>query len=77
MKKAFFLATAVSAFILLAPENAEARRVHTHTSYPDQQTEIFCKANPDQCETKINWGASVGGTLLGTAFLTGLRALIR
>lgn len=78
MKKLLLATAAASSLLLLSPDDAQAsRRFQTHTSYPDKETEIFCKANPDKCERKINWGASIGGTLLGTAILSAFGAIAR
>ena len=41
----------------------EARRVHVIDS-TDPETKAYCKANPDNCETRINWGTTIGWTLL-------------
>ena len=76
MKTSLLFGAALGALLVFSGGEAEAsRRFQTHTSYPDKQTEIFCKANPDKCESKIDWGASIGGTILGTAILTGFSYL--
>jgi hypothetical protein len=77
MKTSILFGAALGALLILSGGDAEARRFRSHTSYPDKETEIFCKANPDQCESKIDWASSIGGTVLGTAILTGLRSIFR
>ena len=45
--------------LLLTTGPAEARRVHVLET-TDAVTKAYCKANPDHCETRINWGTTIG-----------------
>jgi len=70
MKKLLLASAAASALFLFPVEAEASGRFRVHTSYPDKETELFCKANPDKCESKIDWGSSIGGTLVGVAILS-------
>lgn len=61
MKRILFPALAACSFAI-TPIDANARRVHVMDS-TDPATKAYCKANPDKCETRINWGSSIGYTV--------------
>ena len=69
MKRILFLSLAAAATIaVFAPEPADAsRRVIDLT---DSETKAYCRANPDNCETKIHWGGTAFG-LVGLPLIIG------
>ena len=42
---------------------SEAKRVFVSDS-TDAETKAYCEANPDQCKTSINWGTTIGYSLI-------------
>ena len=71
MIKRILLPVVAASALAFCGTAANAKRFHS-VDMTDEETKAYCKANPDNCETTIDWGMSAVLTIGGTLFASAL-----